>query len=63
MNANTCPSQHKRKYATRRLAIRVAIKSSQRRGVALRVYWHAECKSFHLTSKPRQQFDTNTECA
>ena len=58
-----CPTQRKVKYATKRLAIRVAIKSSQRRGVALRVYYHAACGSYHLTSTPKIDIHTNEEGA
>ena len=63
MSPKICAVQRKTKYATKRLAIRVAIKSSQRRGVALRVYWHDACSSYHLTSSPRIDIHTNEEGA
>ena len=63
MSPKICPVQRKTKYATKRLAIRVAIKSSQRRGVALRVYYHAACGSYHLTSSPKIDIHTERESA
>ena len=63
MSPKICETQKKTRYATKRLAIRVAIKSSQRRGVALRVYYHAACGSYHLTSSPKIDIHTNEEGA
>lgn len=53
MRLPLCPQQKKISYPTKRMAIGAAIKSSRKRGVALRVYWHAECRSYHLTKSSR----------
>lgn len=48
-----CPTQGKDMYPTQRVAIRVLLSCSRKRGQALRVYFHRDCKSYHLTSKAR----------
>lgn len=50
---STCPVQHKLMYPTQTAAIRGALRSSRRRGNALRTYYHPVCHSWHLTKKPR----------
>lgn len=57
----TCPSQGKFMYPSQTRAIKVALASSRKRGVPLRVYFHRECKSWHLTRSAR--LDTNSEVA
>lgn len=42
----------KARYATERQAIRVAMSSSRRSGLPLRVYRCPECKGWHLTKRP-----------
>lgn len=48
-----CGSSGKKMYPTQRVAIRVLLSCSKKRGTPLRVYFHKECKSFHLTSQVR----------
>lgn len=52
-----CPEHNKICYPTERHAIRSALASSRKRGTPLRVYFHAACRSHHLTKRPL--FDTN----
>lgn len=47
-----CPTQGKVCYPSQGAAIGSALKCSRRRGVALRPYFHKECGSWHLSSKP-----------
>lgn len=56
-----CPTQQKLMYPTKTAAIRAALSYSKRRGVPLRVYWHRECKSFHLTHLARGKVDIHAE--
>ena len=51
-----CGVQKKFCYPSKVAAINSAIRSSRKRGTALRVYWHADCKSYHLTSQPREEY-------
>lgn len=44
-----CVEQKKQTYPTKTAAIRAALSYSKKRGVALRPYFHAECKGYHLT--------------
>lgn len=46
---NRCSAQNKVCYPTQGAAIKRALISSTRRGVALRPYFHHACKSWHLT--------------
>lgn len=48
-----CPTQGKQSYPTRAAAIRAALSYSRKRGTALRPYFHHQCKSWHLTRKPK----------
>lgn len=48
-----CPTQQKAMYPSQRVAIRVLLSASRKRGTALRTYFHHDCKSWHLTSKAR----------
>lgn len=57
----TCPSQGKFCYPSQTRAIKVALASSRKRGVPLRVYFHRECKSWHLTRSARR--DNNASSA
>ena len=58
MKLAMCEAQRKKAYPTKTAAIRAALSYSKRRGVALRVYWHAECRSYHLTSRPKVDMHT-----
>lgn len=49
----TCKSSGKKMYPTQRVAIRVLLSCSKKRGTALRTYFHKDCKSWHLTHKVR----------
>lgn len=49
----TCSAQQKQCYPTKGAAIRAALSYSKKRGVALRPYWHHQCKSYHLSSKAK----------
>lgn len=53
-----CKTQGKIMYPSQTRAIKVALASSRKRGVPLRIYFHRECKSYHLTK--RRLGDTNT---
>lgn len=48
-------------YPSQTRAIKVALASSKKRGVPLRVYFHRECKSWHLTRSARR--DNNASSA
>ena len=59
-----CDDQKKKMYPTKSAAIRAALSFSRKRGTPLRVYWHSECKSFHLSSQARfiaPRVDIHTE--
>jgi hypothetical protein len=43
----------KNTYPTYKDALRVLLKSSQRRGTALRIYLCTECNGYHLTRERR----------
>ena len=58
-----CPAQNKQMYPSKAAAIRAALSYSRKRGTALRVYWHKDCKSFHLSSKARTDLDIHTRRA
>ena len=53
-----CSVQNKQMYPSKAAAIRAALSYSKRRGHALRVYWHRECKGWHLTSRPKVDIHT-----
>ena len=55
-----CPTQQKQMYPSRAAAIRAALSYSKRRGHALRVYFHRDCKSFHLSSQARAVSDIHS---
>ena len=55
-----CPVQNKQMYPSKAAAIRAALSYSRKRGTALRIYWHRDCKSFHVTSKARAVSDIHT---
>jgi hypothetical protein len=57
--ARMCPTQHKQCYVNKGKAIMAAISYSKKRGTPLRVYFHRECKSFHLTHSARHDVDIN----
>lgn len=63
MAKNICPVQNKQTYPSKGAAIRAALSYSKRRGTALRVYWHAGCKGFHLTSSPKVDIHTGRASA
>jgi hypothetical protein len=52
MGKQLCKVQSKQSYPTRTAAIKAALSYSKRRGTPLRVYYHPECKAFHLTRTP-----------
>ena len=54
-----CPVQNKQQYPSQGAAIRAALSFSKKRGAPLRVYWHAPCKSYHLTRKSLRVVDTH----
>lgn len=60
-----CPVQKKLCYPSKYQAFRSALRSSRRSGRPLRVYFHRECKSFHITKKTKAEFmagvDTNNK--
>lgn len=56
-----CPTQQKLMYPTKTAAIRAALSYSKRRGVPLRCYFHAACKSWHVTKTARRSVDTITQ--
>lgn len=43
----------KNTYTTYKAALRVLLRSSRRRGTALRIYLCKECNGYHLTSERR----------
>ena len=55
-----CETQNKQCYPSKAAAIRAALSYSKRRGHALRVYFHRDCKSFHLSSQARASVDNHT---
>ena len=64
MKLSMCDDQKKKMYPTKSAAIRAALSFSRKRGTPLRVYWHSECKSFHLSSQARfiaPRVDIHTE--
>ena len=50
-----CKTHGKFMYPSQTRAIKVALASSRKRGAALRVYFHKDCHSFHLTKQPLRQ--------
>lgn len=57
--AARCQTQSKTCYPTKMAAIKAALSYSRKRGTPLRVYWHHQCKSWHLSHKKRFEFDTH----
>lgn len=51
-----CRTQKKITYPSKTAAIGSAIRSSKRRGVPLRHYYHADCGGWHLTKQPRDEY-------
>lgn len=51
-----CKAQKKITYPSKTAAIGSAIRSSRRRGVALRPYFHSACGGWHLTKQPREEY-------
>lgn len=47
-----CKTHGKFMYPSQTRAIKVALASSRKRGVALRTYFHKDCRSWHLTRQP-----------
>ena len=58
MKLTMCPIQRKKQYPTKTAAIRAALSYSRKRGVALRVYYHKGCGSFHVTRKAKVDIHT-----
>ena len=59
----TCPTQNKDMYPSQKIALRVLLSCSKRRGTPLRLYYRRDCKSFHITKQARSSRDNDNRGA